>query len=78
MAQPQSSCVARRAPSARASNFAHTTLGWMSGSRRGVSVTVHGTMQGQVTEGVGDGELTGYMQRVNLSSPLDRRPWHMA
>ena len=33
-AQPQSCFVARRAPCASASNFAHTTLGWMSGSRR--------------------------------------------
>jgi hypothetical protein len=66
MAQPQSSCVAWRVPFASASNFAHTTRGWMSGSRRGVSVTVRDTMQGQATKGVGDVELTEYMQRVNL------------
>src|SRR5262245_27919526 len=34
VAQLQSSFVARRAPCASASNFAHTTLGWLSGSRR--------------------------------------------
>ncbi|MBM3226593.1 MAG: carotenoid 1,2-hydratase [Candidatus Tectomicrobia bacterium] len=30
------------------------------------SVTVHGTLQGQATEGVGYVELTGYVQRVTL------------
>src|SRR5262245_43397976 len=32
-AQAESSHVARRAPSASASNFVHTTIGWMAGSR---------------------------------------------